>query len=80
MNESFASTDEIEGSYIGGEIIDALLRHGMRVLVVTHFHALARHYLDRQGTLFLRAERLPDGGRSFRVSEILPNSVPVPVA
>ncbi len=67
MNESFASTDEIEGSYIGGEIIDALLRHGMRVLVVTHFHALARHYLDRQGTLFLRAERLPDGGRSFRV-------------
>ena len=67
MNESFASTDEIEGSYIGGEIIDALLRHGMRVLVVTHFHALARRYLGRAETLFLRAERLPDGGRSYRV-------------
>lgn len=60
MNEPFASTDEIEGSYIGEEIIDALLRHGLRVMVVTHLHALASRYLDRPGTLFLRAERLPD--------------------
>lgn len=71
MNESFASTDEIEGSFIGSEVIDALLRHGMRVLIVTHFHALAQHYLHRPGTLFLRAERLADGSRSYRV---LPDS------
>ncbi len=71
MNESFASTDEIEGSYIGSEIISALLGHGMRVVIVTHFHALAQHFLNRPGTLFLRAERLPDGSRSFRV---LPDS------
>jgi len=71
MNESFASTDEIEGSYIGEEIIDALLAHGMRVMIVTHFHALARHYLQRPGTLFLRAERLADRSRSYRV---LPDS------
>ena len=67
MNEPFASTDEIEGSYIGEEIIDALLRHGLRVMVVTHLHALASRYLDRPGTLFLRAERLPDGRRTYRV-------------
>lgn len=67
MNESFASTDEIEGSYIGSGIIDALLGHGMRVMIVTHFHALAQHFLHRPGTLFLRAEKLPDGSRSYRV-------------
>ncbi|HSN42836.1 MAG TPA: hypothetical protein VLR88_02125, partial [Propionibacteriaceae bacterium] len=67
MNESFASTDEIEGSYIGQAIIDALVGHGVRVVIVTHLHALAKHYLNRPGTLFLRAERLPDGRRTFRV-------------
>lgn len=67
MNESFAATDEVEGSWIAADIIDALLAHGVRVLLVTHFHALARHYEGRPGTCFLRAERLPDGSRSHRL-------------
>lgn len=67
MNESFAATDEIEGSWIAADIIDALLEHRVRVLLVTHFHALAQHYRQRPGTVFLRAERLPDGRRSHRL-------------
>lgn len=67
MNESFASTDEIEGSLIAHEIVDALLRHGVRVLLVTHFHALASRYLRREGTVFLRPERLPSGERTYRL-------------
>lgn len=67
MNESFASTDEIEGTYIGSDIMDALLDHGVRLLVVTHFHRLARYYRDRPGTTFLLAERLDDGSRSHRI-------------
>jgi hypothetical protein len=67
MNESFASTDEVEGSWIAADVIDALIGHGVRVVLVTHFHALAQHYLSRPGTVFLVAERLPDGRRSHRV-------------
>ena len=67
MNESFASTDEVEGTWIAADIIDALLDHGLRLVVVTHFARLARRYLDRPGTIFLLAERQPDGTRSFRV-------------
>jgi len=67
MNESFSSTDEVEGSYIAGDIIDALVGHGVRVLAVTHFFRLARRYRDRAGTTFLMAERRDDGTRSHRV-------------
>lgn len=67
MNESFASTDEVEGTYLAADILDALLDHGVRVLMVTHFHRLARHYRDRPGTTFLTAERRDDGVRTHRV-------------
>ena len=67
MNESFSSTDEVEGSYIAGDIIDALIDHGVRVLVVTHFFRLARRYRDRPRTILLTAERRDDGTRSHRV-------------
>ena len=73
MNESFAATDEVEGSWIAADIIDALLAHGVRVILVTHFHALAQHYRPRPGTVFLRAERLPDGDRSHRLVPGAPN-------
>ncbi|MGC3955302.1 MAG: hypothetical protein QM804_13820 [Propionicimonas sp.] len=73
MNESFAATDEVEGSWIAADIIDALLAHGVRALLVTHFHALAQHYRERPGTVFLRAERLPDGSRSHRLVPGAPN-------
>lgn len=67
MNESFASTDEVEGTYIAADILDALLDHGVRILAVTHFHRLARHYRGRPGTTFLIAERLEDGRRTHRL-------------
>ncbi len=67
MNESFSSTDEVEGTYIAGDLLDALLRHGVRIVLVTHFHLLAERYRDRSDVTFLVAERLPDGRRSHRV-------------
>lgn len=67
MNESFASTDEVEGTYIAADIIDALLRHGVRVLLVTHFHRLASHYARRPGAALLVAERREDGTRTHRI-------------
>lgn len=71
FNESFASTNEREGSEIARQIVKALLAAGVRVVYVTHLFDLARGFhLERTGTeLFLRAERLPDGRRSFRILE-----------
>ncbi len=78
LNESFASTNEREGSEIARQIVHALLEAGVKVGVVTHLYDLARSLYDegRPDTLFLRAERLPDGRRTFRliVAEPLPTS------
>ena len=70
-NESFASTNEREGSEIARQIVRALLTRGIRVYFVTHLFDLAhRFYLEQDKTaLFLRAERQADGGRTFRVAE-----------
>jgi hypothetical protein len=77
-NESFASTNEREGSEIASQIIRALLARGIRVLYVTHLFDLAqRFHIQRVETaLFLRAERQPDGHRTFRMvmGEPLPTS------
>lgn len=73
-NESFAATNEREGSEIARQIIRALTAAGVRVFFVTHLYDLA-HGLYREGleeTLFLRAERQPDGGRTFRLLEAKP--------
>ncbi len=67
MNESFSSTDELQGTFIAAEIVDALLAHRVRVVLVTHFQRLAVRYLHRPGVRFLRAERLPDGVRTHRL-------------
>lgn len=71
FNESFASTNEREGSEIARQIVRALLESGVKVLYVTHMFDLAHgFYLARMGgALFLRAERLPDGQRTFRLLE-----------
>ena len=77
-NESFASTNEREGSEIARQITRALLDQGVRVLYVTHLFDLAHRYYreQRADALFLRAQREPDGARSFRVTpgEPLPTS------
>jgi len=71
LNESFASTNEREGSEIARQIVRGLLEKKVRILYVTHMFDLAngffRQHLD--SALFLRAERLDDGTRTFRLLE-----------
>ncbi|MET8631726.1 hypothetical protein [Streptomyces sp. NPDC004680] len=79
FNESFAATNEREGSEIGRQITRALIDSGVKVLLVTHLFDLA-HSLDEEppdtGAVFLRAQRRPDGTRTYRleVGEPLPTS------
>jgi DNA mismatch repair ATPase MutS len=70
-NESFAATNEREGSEIARQVVRALIEAGIRVFFVTHLYDLAhRFYLDgMDSALFLRAERQPDGQRTFRLVE-----------
>ncbi|GBE21661.1 DNA mismatch repair protein MutS [bacterium BMS3Bbin01] len=70
-NESFASTNEREGSEIARQIVRALLERGVRVFFVTHMFDLAEGFqrLDADTALFLRAERKQDGRRTFRMIE-----------
>jgi len=70
-NESFASTNEREGSEIARQVVRAMLDKKIRVFFVTHMYDLA-HGFHAQGldtTLFLRAERQPDGRRTFKLIE-----------
>ena len=71
LNESFASTNEREGSEIGEEVIMSLLEAGVRIFLVTHLFELAKDLHSREGAdaLFLRAERKADGQRTFRIIE-----------
>jgi DNA mismatch repair ATPase MutS len=71
LNESFASTNEREGSEIARQIVRALLEMKIKVFYVTHMFDLAQgFYLEKMDTaLFLRAERLADGQRTFRLVE-----------
>jgi hypothetical protein len=73
-NESFASTNEREGSEIARQITKVLTEAGVKVGFVTHLYDLAhRFHRDRLDTaLFLRAERRPDGHRTFRLIEGVP--------
>jgi hypothetical protein len=78
FNESFASTNEREGSQIARQIVSALLEMGIKVFYVTHLFDLADglYRARMESALFLRAERLSDGQRTFRLlaGEPLPTS------
>lgn len=71
FNESFAATNEREGSEIAEQIVHALLEKRIKVFFVTHFYELAHalYEKDRGNAVFLRAERKPDGSRTFRILE-----------
>lgn len=73
-NESFASTNEREGSEIAREIIGAMTASGVKVIFVTHMFELAEGLFAERSpeALFLRAQRLPDSQRTFRVVEAPP--------
>ncbi|MCF3946106.1 DNA mismatch repair protein MutS [Acidiphilium sp. AL] len=69
FNESFAATNEREGSEIARQIVTALIETGARVIFVTHMYAFAEAYMktNKVTVRFLRAEREADGRRSFRI-------------
>ncbi|MGA7562303.1 MAG: hypothetical protein WBW55_03770 [Desulfobaccales bacterium] len=69
FNESFAATNEREGSEIARQIICALLEKGVKVFFVTHLYELAYGFYGKQmeNAFFLRAERQADGGRTFKI-------------
>lgn len=71
FNESFGSTNEREGSEIARNIVRGLLESGVRVCYVTHMFDLAEslYFTQKAHALFLRAERLENGQRTFRLKE-----------
>jgi MutS domain V len=69
FNESFASTNEREGSEIADQIVGALLDQHVKVVFVTHLYHFAVTLRARRPckAVFLRAERRPDGTRPFKL-------------
>lgn len=70
-NESFAATNEREGSEIATQIVSALLEKPIKIVFVTHLYEFARGFYEKglENALFLRAERQADGTRTFRIDE-----------
>jgi len=71
FNESFAATNEHEGSEIAWQIVNTLLERRIKVFFVTHLYEFARRFYEREmrHALFLRAERKPSGERTFKLVE-----------
>jgi DNA mismatch repair ATPase MutS len=71
FNESFAATNEREGSEIARQIVCALLDRRIKVCFVTHLYELAHglHAQRMENAIFLRAERQPDGSRTFKLTD-----------
>jgi DNA mismatch repair ATPase MutS len=71
LNESFAATNEREGSEIARQITSALVEKRVKVFFVTHLYEFPRWFYDsrKENTLFLRAQRQADGKRSFKLIE-----------
>jgi hypothetical protein len=71
FNESFAATNEREGSEIARQIVTALLERSVRVFYVTHLYELADGFYKagKANALFLRAGRQAGGARTFKLTE-----------
>jgi hypothetical protein len=71
FNESFAATNEREGSEITRQIVSALLEQRIKVFFVTHLYEFAQGFYDQnmEFALFLRAERQSGGRRTFKLIE-----------
>ena len=71
FNESFAATNEREGSEIARQIVSALLEQSHKIVFVSHQYAFTHDFHERQlaTALFLRADRQPDGRRTFKLIE-----------
>jgi DNA mismatch repair ATPase MutS len=71
FNESFAATNEREGSEIARQIVAALLERSHKVAFVSHQFAFTNGFCEMrlEAALFLRADRLDDGRRTFKLVE-----------
>jgi DNA mismatch repair ATPase MutS len=71
FNESFAATNEREGSEIARQIVSALFEKRIKVFFVTHLYEFAHGFADEktEKAVFLRAEREADGRRTFKLVE-----------
>lgn len=71
FNESFAATNEREGSEIAGQIVSALSEKRIKVFFVTHLYEFAHGFYDKkmENSISLRAERQADGARTFKLIE-----------
>jgi hypothetical protein len=71
LNESFASTNEREGSEVARQVVCTLLDAGIKIFFVTHLHKFAQDSYERQmqKAIFLRAARSADGERTFKILE-----------
>lgn len=71
MNESFATTTEREGSKIASDVVTALYENGTRILMVTHLFEFTRSMYEKRPdrAMFLSAERLTDGTRTYKIFE-----------
>jgi DNA mismatch repair ATPase MutS len=69
LNESFAATNEREGSEIARQVVCTLLDSHVKIFFVTHLYEFARRLAaeKRDNVLLLRAERQPDGRRTFKL-------------
>ena len=69
FNESFAATNELEGSEIARQIVSALLEARMKVFFITHLYEFANRFWkgSESNVLFLKAERGTDGSRPFKL-------------
>lgn len=74
LNESFATTTEKEGSMIANDITKALYENNIRVMMVTHLLTFARDFYKEQPehVVFLTAERVEDGKRTYKMIEHAP--------
>ncbi len=74
FNESFAATNEREGSGIARQVVNALLDRRIKVFFVTHLYDFAHSFYAQatQNAMFLRAERQEDGSRTFKLIEAMP--------
>ena len=66
-NESFSSTNDLEGSDILSQITQALLQRDVEVFTVTHLINYAMAWEKAPQTVCLRAERKENGERTFQL-------------
>lgn len=78
FNESFAATNEREGSEVGRQIITALREQNIKILFVTHLYDLATACTDN--TTRTRSSYAPNGNPTAAAPSNSPRANPSPPA